>query len=57
MFHRGVILLLSYLAAPKGPKLSMTPSKAKVGDTVRMNVEGFQIATKGVSLQLRDSYN
>ncbi|XP_042562537.1 immunoglobulin superfamily member 21-like [Clupea harengus] len=35
------------LAAPKGPKLSMTPSKAKVGDTVRMNVEGFQIATKG----------
>ncbi|KAG5836048.1 hypothetical protein ANANG_G00250470 [Anguilla anguilla] len=30
------------LAAPKGPKLQMTPSRAKVGDTVRIAVEGFQ---------------
>ncbi|XP_048097888.1 immunoglobulin superfamily member 21b isoform X1 [Alosa alosa] len=35
------------LSAPKGPKLSMTPSKAKVGDTVRMTVEGFQLGSKG----------
>ncbi|XP_028265310.1 immunoglobulin superfamily member 21b [Parambassis ranga] len=31
------------LAAPKGPKLSMSPSKAKVGDTVRITVQGFQL--------------
>ncbi|XP_070767056.1 immunoglobulin superfamily member 21-like [Enoplosus armatus] len=31
------------LAAPRGPKLSMTPSKAKVGDTVRITVQGFQL--------------
>ncbi|XP_076863815.1 immunoglobulin superfamily member 21a [Brachyhypopomus gauderio] len=30
------------LAAPKGPKLLMTPAKAKVGDTVRISVQGFQ---------------
>ncbi|KAJ8359389.1 hypothetical protein SKAU_G00159140 [Synaphobranchus kaupii] len=30
------------LAAPKGPKLLMTPSRAKVGDTVRIAVQGFQ---------------
>ncbi|KAL7864818.1 hypothetical protein AOLI_G00162380 [Acnodon oligacanthus] len=35
------------LSAPKGPKLSMTPSRAKVGDTVRIAVEGFQVGTKG----------
>ncbi|XP_036447497.1 immunoglobulin superfamily member 21b [Colossoma macropomum] len=35
------------LSAPKGPKLSMTPSRAKVGDTVRISVEGFQVGTKG----------
>ncbi|XP_063065722.1 immunoglobulin superfamily member 21b [Engraulis encrasicolus] len=35
------------LSAPKGPKLSMTPSRAKVGDTVRMSVEGFQLGSKG----------
>uniref|UniRef100_A0A3Q2X2U9 Immunoglobin superfamily, member 21b n=1 Tax=Haplochromis burtoni TaxID=8153 RepID=A0A3Q2X2U9_HAPBU len=29
------------LAAPRGPKLSMSPSKAKVGDTVRITVQGF----------------
>uniref|UniRef100_A0A3B4ZZ60 Immunoglobin superfamily, member 21b n=1 Tax=Stegastes partitus TaxID=144197 RepID=A0A3B4ZZ60_9TELE len=29
------------LAAPRGPKLSMSPSKAKVGDTVRITVHGF----------------
>ncbi|XP_041860120.1 immunoglobulin superfamily member 21-like [Melanotaenia boesemani] len=31
------------LAAPRGPKLTMTPSKAKVGDTVRITVQGFQL--------------
>ncbi|XP_070824128.1 immunoglobulin superfamily member 21b isoform X2 [Chaetodon trifascialis] len=31
------------LAAPRGPKLSMIPSKAKVGDTVRISVQGFQL--------------
>uniref|UniRef100_A0A8C5G568 Immunoglobulin superfamily member 21-like n=1 Tax=Gouania willdenowi TaxID=441366 RepID=A0A8C5G568_GOUWI len=31
------------LAAPKGPKLSMRPDKAKVGDTVRITVQGFQL--------------
>ncbi|KAM6980067.1 immunoglobulin superfamily member 21a isoform 2-T2 [Aplochiton taeniatus] len=30
------------LAAPKGPRLFMTPSRAKVGDTVRITVQGFQ---------------
>ncbi|KAK0135314.1 Immunoglobulin superfamily member 21 [Merluccius polli] len=30
------------LAAPKGPKLLMSPSRAKVGDTVRITVQGFQ---------------
>ncbi|XP_036389347.1 immunoglobulin superfamily member 21-like isoform X2 [Megalops cyprinoides] len=30
------------LAAPKGPRLSMTPTRAKVGDTVRITVQGFQ---------------
>uniref|UniRef100_A0A3Q3KF31 Ig-like domain-containing protein n=1 Tax=Monopterus albus TaxID=43700 RepID=A0A3Q3KF31_MONAL len=29
------------LAAPTGPKLSLSPSKAKVGDTVRITVQGF----------------
>ncbi|KAM9342525.1 immunoglobulin superfamily member 21-like [Pholidichthys leucotaenia] len=31
------------LTAPRGPKLSMIPSKAKVGDTVRLMVQGFQL--------------
>nr|XP_020474614.1 immunoglobulin superfamily member 21-like isoform X2 [Monopterus albus]XP_020474615.1 immunoglobulin superfamily member 21-like isoform X2 [Monopterus albus]XP_020474616.1 immunoglobulin superfamily member 21-like isoform X2 [Monopterus albus] len=31
------------LAAPTGPKLSLSPSKAKVGDTVRITVQGFQL--------------
>ncbi|XP_059189076.1 immunoglobulin superfamily member 21-like [Centropristis striata] len=31
------------LAAPRGPKLSMSPSKARVGDTVRILVQGFQL--------------
>ncbi|KAI5095716.1 immunoglobin superfamily, member 21b precursor, partial [Silurus meridionalis] len=35
------------LSAPKGPNLSMTPSRVKVGDTVRITVEGFQVGTKG----------
>ncbi|XP_039611364.1 immunoglobulin superfamily member 21a [Polypterus senegalus] len=30
------------LAAPKGPKLAMSPPRAKVGDTVRILVQGFQ---------------
>ncbi|XP_071393748.1 immunoglobulin superfamily member 21-like [Centroberyx affinis] len=33
------------LAAPRGPKLSMSPSKAKVGDTVRITVQGFQLGS------------
>ncbi|XP_026853986.2 immunoglobulin superfamily member 21b isoform X1 [Electrophorus electricus] len=35
------------LSAPKGPKLSATPCRAKVGDTVRIAVEGFQTGVKG----------
>ncbi|KAK3536542.1 hypothetical protein QTP86_013738, partial [Hemibagrus guttatus] len=35
------------LAAPKGPKLIMTPARAKVGDTVRITVQGFQVGTPG----------
>ncbi|CAJ1055203.1 immunoglobulin superfamily member 21b [Xyrichtys novacula] len=31
------------LAAPRGPKLTMTPDRAKVGDTVRIMVQGFQL--------------
>ncbi|XP_077116463.1 immunoglobulin superfamily member 21 isoform X2 [Ranitomeya variabilis] len=30
------------LAAPRGPKISMTPLRARMGDTVRMIVQGFQ---------------
>ncbi|XP_053307890.1 immunoglobulin superfamily member 21 isoform X1 [Spea bombifrons] len=30
------------LAAPRGPKISMTPTRARVGDTVRIAVHGFQ---------------
>ncbi|XP_043917831.1 immunoglobulin superfamily member 21, partial [Protopterus annectens] len=30
------------LAAPKGPKITMTPAKPRVGDTVRIAVHGFQ---------------
>uniref|UniRef100_A0A8C6SC73 Immunoglobin superfamily, member 21a n=1 Tax=Neogobius melanostomus TaxID=47308 RepID=A0A8C6SC73_9GOBI len=35
------------LAAPKGPKLMMTPTRAKVGDTVRITVHGFQVGDLG----------
>nr|XP_025974159.1 immunoglobulin superfamily member 21 [Dromaius novaehollandiae] len=28
--------------APKGPKITMTPTRARVGDTVRILVQGFQ---------------
>ncbi|XP_004547500.1 immunoglobulin superfamily member 21a isoform X1 [Maylandia zebra] len=35
------------LAAPKGPKLLMSPSRAKVGDTVRITVQGFQVGSPG----------
>ncbi|KFW67992.1 Immunoglobulin superfamily member 21, partial [Pygoscelis adeliae] len=30
------------LFAPKGPKIMMTPTRARVGDTVRILVQGFQ---------------
>ncbi|KFO86840.1 Immunoglobulin superfamily member 21, partial [Buceros rhinoceros silvestris] len=30
------------LIAPKGPKITMTPTRARVGDTVRILVQGFQ---------------
>uniref|UniRef100_A0A8C5MY95 Immunoglobulin superfamily member 21 n=1 Tax=Leptobrachium leishanense TaxID=445787 RepID=A0A8C5MY95_9ANUR len=30
------------LAAPRGPKIIMSPSRARVGDTVRIAVQGFQ---------------
>ncbi|XP_068097810.1 immunoglobulin superfamily member 21 isoform X2 [Hyperolius riggenbachi] len=30
------------LAAPRGPKITMVPTRARVGDTVRMTVQGFQ---------------
>ncbi|KAM3872225.1 immunoglobulin superfamily member 21b [Diretmus argenteus] len=33
------------LAAPRGPKLSMSPSRAKVGDTVRIVILGFQLGS------------
>lgn len=35
------------LAAPKGPKLFMSPTRAKVGDTVRISVQGFQVGSPG----------
>ncbi|XP_055748703.1 immunoglobulin superfamily member 21-like isoform X1 [Salvelinus fontinalis] len=35
------------LSAPRGPKLSMSPGKAKVGDTVRITVQGLQISSTG----------
>ncbi|XP_071654607.1 immunoglobulin superfamily member 21 isoform X2 [Patagioenas fasciata] len=31
------------LVAPKGPKITMTPTRARVGDTVRILVQGFQV--------------
>ncbi|XP_037337015.2 immunoglobulin superfamily member 21-like [Pungitius pungitius] len=31
------------LAAPRGPRLSMSPRKARVGDAVRITVQGFQL--------------
>ncbi|XP_058500138.1 immunoglobulin superfamily member 21-like [Solea solea] len=31
------------LAAPRGPKLSMSPSRAKVGDTVLITVQDYQL--------------
>ncbi|KAJ8370959.1 hypothetical protein SKAU_G00109870 [Synaphobranchus kaupii] len=35
------------LAAPRGPRLSMTPTRAKVGDTVHIIVQGFQVGSVG----------
>ncbi|NXM43179.1 IGS21 protein, partial [Gymnorhina tibicen] len=32
------------LVAPKGPKITMTPTRAHVGDTVRILVQGFQVS-------------
>lgn len=42
-------LLFLSTAAPKGPKLVITPERAKVGDTVRITVQGFQVGSPGVS--------
>ncbi|KAM7405480.1 hypothetical protein PAMP_012739 [Pampus punctatissimus] len=42
------------LAAPRGPKLSMSPSKAKVGDTVRITVQGFKLGPSAVGGPLLD---
>lgn len=39
------------LAAPRGPKLTISPSKTKVGDTVRITVQGFQLGPSVVSFQ------
>ncbi|KAH1175817.1 hypothetical protein KIL84_022342 [Mauremys mutica] len=52
------------LVAPKGPKIMMTPTRARVGDTVRILVHSFQvcrffilIAQQGlVSVALTDGY-
>uniref|UniRef100_A0A4W4FRQ9 Ig-like domain-containing protein n=1 Tax=Electrophorus electricus TaxID=8005 RepID=A0A4W4FRQ9_ELEEL len=38
------------LAAPKGPKLQMSPARAKVGDTVRIIVQGFQVGSPGMGM-------
>ena len=32
-------------AAPRGPKLITIPSRAQVGDTVRIAVQGFQLGS------------
>ncbi|XP_032377247.1 immunoglobulin superfamily member 21 [Etheostoma spectabile] len=40
------------LAAPRGPKLSMSPSKATEGDTVRITVQGFQLGTSASEVSL-----
>nr|XP_046253573.1 immunoglobulin superfamily member 21-like [Scatophagus argus] len=45
------------LAAPRGPKLSMDPNKAKVGDTVRITAQGFQLGPSAVSFQYRAYLN
>ncbi|CAG5978313.1 unnamed protein product [Menidia menidia] len=42
-----VHLTMCLSSAPKGPKLLMTPSRAKVGDTVRITVQGFQVGSPG----------
>ena len=44
-----LLLLFLFSAAPKGPKLLMSPTRAKVGDTVRITVQGFQVGSPGVS--------
>lgn len=43
MMHDVILSLLFFSAAPKGPKLFMSPTRAKVGDTVRIAVQGFQV--------------
>uniref|UniRef100_A0A3B3HJ10 Immunoglobin superfamily, member 21a n=1 Tax=Oryzias latipes TaxID=8090 RepID=A0A3B3HJ10_ORYLA len=40
--HPALSMPMQTEVAPKGPKLSMTPTRAKVGDTVRIIVQGFQ---------------
>ncbi|XP_031817406.1 immunoglobulin superfamily member 21 [Sarcophilus harrisii] len=36
------VLFFLFTVAPKGPKIMMTPTRARVGDTVRILVHGFQ---------------
>ncbi|XP_026223961.1 immunoglobulin superfamily member 21-like isoform X2 [Anabas testudineus] len=45
------------LAAPRGPKLSTSPNKAKVGDTVRITVQGFQLGPSAVSFKHSGALN
>lgn len=42
------VFYILVLAAPKGPKLMMTPTRAKVGDTVRIIVQSFQVRSPSV---------
>lgn len=43
-----VSLFVCFAAAPRGPKITMTPTRARVGDTVRMVVQGFQVSISGI---------
>lgn len=47
----SLYLSLPSPAAPKGPKLLMTPTRAKVGDTVRISVQGFQVGSPEIGGQ------
>lgn len=50
------LYLLLISAAPRGPKLSMSPSKAKVGDTVQIIVQDFQLGPSAVSSYTMEVY-